>query len=167
MSSLQHDQFSGNYTLIVNTGCPITTARTTEATVPSTTTAIAPPTLHTSPTPTQPPGTTTDGNSDPTTAADDIGLYVGIAVPVGLVMIAVTVIMILLLFVIHKRRAKKHKQSGKIQCTVLQEYFAGHCGAEKLNFCDITIAFWQGSCVFTSFYCCALINQLLDTRKTF
>ena len=38
----------------------------------------------------------------------------GIAVPVGLVMIAATVLLIQLLFVIHKKRAKKHKQSGKI-----------------------------------------------------
>ncbi len=111
---------------------------------------------------------TTDGNSSPTTAVDNVRLYVGIAVPVGLVMIAVTIILILLWFVIHKRRAKQHKQSGKVQCAVLQEYFAGHCGAEKLTFCDLTIAFWQLRIVcITSFYCCELINQLLDTRKSF
>ncbi len=56
---------------------------------------------------------TTDGNASPTTAADNVGLYVGIAVPVGLVMIAATVLIILLLCVIYKQRAKKHKQSGK------------------------------------------------------
>ena len=114
-------------------GCPITTPRTTEA---ITTTAIAP-TLHTSPTPSQAPGITQDGNLSrteatvtPTTTVPTsptlsespyitnpgpitaVGLYVGIAVPVGLVMIAVTIILILLLFVIHKKRAK---HSGKIK----------------------------------------------------
>ncbi len=44
-----------------------------------------------------------------TAAADNVGLYVGIAVPVGLVMITATV---LLLCVIYKQRAKKHKQPG-------------------------------------------------------
>ncbi len=40
--------------------------------------------------------------------------------------------------------------------TVLLEYFAGEKplrmsqSAENLTLCDITIAFWQGSCVFTS-----------------
>ncbi len=53
--------------------------------------------------------------SDMTTGPDNVGLYVGIAVPVGLVTIAVTVILLLLLFVIHKR-ANKHKQSGKVLC---------------------------------------------------
>ena len=48
-----------------------------------------------------------------TTAADNVGLYVGIAIPVGLVMIAATVIIILLLYIIHKQRAKKQQQSGK------------------------------------------------------
>ncbi len=75
------------YSFIAKTGCP---PRTTKATATPTTTAA---------------------NSGPTTAADNIG---GIAVPVGLVMIAVTITLILSLFVIHKRRAKKHKQSGKI-----------------------------------------------------
>ncbi|XP_064397067.1 CUB and sushi domain-containing protein 1-like isoform X5 [Halichondria panicea] len=46
-----------------------------------------------------------------TTAADNVGLYVGIAIPVGLVMIAATVIIILLLYIIHKQRAKKQQQS--------------------------------------------------------
>ncbi len=45
------------------------------------------------------------------TAADNVELYVGIAVSVGLVMIAATV---LLLLVMHKKRAKKHKQSSKL-----------------------------------------------------
>ncbi len=38
--------------------------------------------------------------------------------------------------------------------------------AENLTLCDLTIAFWQGSCVFTSnnlgfadFICCKLINH--------
>ncbi|XP_064397066.1 uncharacterized protein LOC135343945 isoform X4 [Halichondria panicea] len=43
--------------------------------------------------------------------ADNVGLYVGIAIPVGLVMIAATVIIILLLYIIHKQRAKKQQQS--------------------------------------------------------
>ncbi len=55
-------------------------------------------------------------HAGPTAAADNVGLYVGIAVPVGLVINAATVIMILM-FVIHKKRGKKiqakHKQSGK------------------------------------------------------
>ncbi len=89
----------------MNTGCPLTTPRTTEATVTPTPTAIAPPTLHTSPTPSQ---------AGPTRAADNIGLYVGIAVPAGLVTIAVPAILILLLLVMRKKIAKKRKQSGKI-----------------------------------------------------
>ncbi len=75
----------------------------TEATVTPTLTAIAPPTLHTSPTPSQ---------TGPTAAAENVGLYVGIAVPAGLVTIAVPAILILLLFVMRKKR--KHKQTGKI-----------------------------------------------------
>ncbi len=85
-------------------GCPLTTPRTTEATVTPTLTAIAPPT---SPTPSQ---------TGPTAAADNVGLYVGIAVPAGLVTIAVPAVLILLLFVMRKKRAKKHKQSGNINC---------------------------------------------------
>ena len=124
MSLLEHNIIY-DYTPLVNTGCPITTGRTTEATVTPTTTVIALPTLHTSPTPSQAPDTTQDGNSGPTeatvtsttttiapstlhtsptpsqapdmttdgnsgstTAADNVRLYVGIAVAVGLVMIA-------------------------------------------------------------------------------
>ncbi len=84
----------------------MTTDGIPSATVTPTPTAIAPPpTLHTSPTPSQ---------AGPTTAADNVGLYVGIAVPAGLVTIAVPAILILLLFVMRKKRAKKLKQSGKI-----------------------------------------------------
>ncbi len=87
----------------------MTTDGIPSATVTPTLTAIAPPpTLHTSPTPSQ---------AGPTTAADNVGLYVGIAVPAGLVIIAVTAILILLLFVMHKKILKKHTQSGKIHCT--------------------------------------------------
>ncbi len=49
----------------------------------------------------------------------------GIAVPVGLVTIAVTIILILLWFVMHKRRAKQHKQSGKIYI-VFEDYQLNH-----------------------------------------
>ncbi len=94
--------------------CP----RTPRTTVTPPTTTIAPPTYTPHPHPHKPcTDMTTDSNPGPITAADNVGLYVGIAVPVGLVTIAVTIILILSLFVIHKRRAKKqHKQSGNIHC---------------------------------------------------
>ncbi len=71
---------------------------------------------------------------------------------------------------------------GYGKCTVLLEYFAGEnlyeCAksAEKLTLCDLTIAFWQGSCVFTSTnfgFAILLSNSrkvciiMFDTHKTF
>ena len=56
-----------------------------------------------------------------TAAADNVELYVGIAAPVGLVMIAATVLLVLLLFVIHKKRAKKHKLSSKLNYIVFED----------------------------------------------
>ncbi len=56
--------------------------------------------------------------------------------------------------------------AGSSSHRVVLEYFAGENlyewarSAENLTFCDITIAFWQGSCVFTNlgFAICEFIN---------
>ena len=50
--------------------------------------------------------------------------------------------------------------------TALLKHFAGEKllqmvkSAEKLTFYDLTIAFWQGSCVFTSFLGFAILLQI-------